>query len=120
MMDHSRLREALEFLNDLYENLPRDKSGEELLNQIEWRIRRYQGEDLNYIRAALGAWLHGTDSTKFEYAVDLIDRLGVVEYIPALKTIRNQIKSGQSCWPSYWLSFIEAVLKNLYSKSEQP
>ncbi|MBE0449183.1 MAG: hypothetical protein IBX64_14005 [Actinobacteria bacterium] len=118
-MESSSVKEALEWLDDLYENLPRQKSGEEFLNQMEWHIRRYNVELQAAIREALGIWLSGDHSEKVVYAIELIDRLSATEYIPELEKIRDELRSGTSRWPTLWLSFVEAVIDDLRKAEEK-
>lgn len=109
-------QEALLFLDDLYENLPEEKSGEELLNRMEWKIRQHEGALYTAIIHALGEWLRGPDQVKAEYAIDLIGRLGAVQYLPELEKILSNMHANNSHLPSYWKSFVQGVIDKLNKK----
>lgn len=112
-MDNELTQEALLFLDDLYKNLHEEKSGEELLKRMEWKIRQHEGALYDAIIKALGDWLQGSDQVKAEYAIDLIGRLGAVQYLPELEKILNDMVDNDSHLPSYWKSFVQGVIDKL-------
>lgn len=122
-MDLSLIKEARTYLDQLYEDLSQDpsyqKSGEELLNRMEWQIRLYKGEQFDAIKAALRYWLMGNDRGKFNCALELIDRFGATEYLSEVEKLYNELRSGISPWPLLWLSFVETVLEKLKQIKKQ-
>lgn len=116
-MKQELVQEAQVYLDDLYENLPDEKSGEELLNRMEFKIRQHEGETYEAIKKALGIWLRGDHEVKAEYAIDLIGRLRAVEYLPELEQIFEEMQNDSSRLPNYWRSFVKAIIDKL--KQEQ-
>ena len=112
-MESPLVKQALEYLDDLYENLPEEKSGEQFLAHMEWHIRQHNKQLQDAIRIALGVWLRGDNGEKVVYAIHLIGRLSATEYLQALEKLRDELRAGTSRWPSYWLSLVEAVIDDL-------
>ena len=115
--DAALIKEAQNWLDQLDQDLLKDpqyqKSGEEYERRMEWEIRRYQGEELEAIKEALGRWLRGDDSAKSLFALLLLNRLDAVEYLAELEAIRDQLQSGSSRWPRSRLDLVEHAIRHL-------
>jgi hypothetical protein len=124
-IDPALIKEAKEWLDQLDEDLQAELtpdymgSGEDYLHRMEWEIRKYHGELLDAIKAALGCWLRGSDKGKFITAAEMIDRLKATEYLLEVEKIRDQIQSGTSHWPASYLSLVEVVRKHLRDAEAQ-
>ena len=115
-MNHDLKLEALDYLDELYNNTPFGKSGEEHLRRIEWKIRQNDGELLDSIIAALELWLNDDDQNKAEYAIHLMGRLGAKQYLPELEKIFQDMNKNKSRLPNYWRSFVQGVIIELHKK----
>ncbi len=116
IMDQQLKQEALDYLEELYKNTPYEKSGEEYLRRIEWKIRQNEGELLDSIIAALELWLKGDDHNKAEYAIHLMGRLGAKQYLPELEKLLHDMNENKSRLPNYWKSFVQGVINQLNRK----
>jgi len=102
--------DALEFLNDHYDNLPRNKGEREFLDHLEWYIRLYRDRPQSAIKQALGIWLNGDSGEKVLCAVRLIARLSAPEHLPDLERLLYDLKSGSSRWPVIWIPHVEKAI----------
>jgi hypothetical protein len=118
-LESSLDKQALDYLDDLYENLPEEKSGEQFLAHMERHIRQHNEQLQDAIHIALGVWLRGNNGEKVVYSIRLIGRLSATEYLQALEKLRDELRTGTSRWPSYWLSLIEVVINDLREVEEQ-
>jgi hypothetical protein len=112
-MDHKLRQEALNYLEELFNDFPDEKSGEEILNRMEWKIRQHKGELFDAIISALEVWLNGNDYDKAAFAIHLIGRLGAKQYVSDLEKLAKDMNDGKSHLPSYWKSIVQGVLNQM-------
>lgn len=113
MQSHEIVIDALKFLNDHYDNLPRNKGEKEFLDHLEWYIRLYRKRPQNAIKQALGIWLNGDNGEKVLCAVRLIGRLSVTDHLPDLERLLHELRSGRSRWPQLWIPHVEKAISTL-------
>jgi len=113
MVSDELIKDALEFLDDHYDNLPRNKGEKEFLDHLEWYIRLYRDRPQSAIKQALGIWLSGDSGEKVLCAVRLIARLSATEHLPELEKLLRDLRTGTSRWPAIWIPHVEKAISAL-------
>lgn len=122
-MDAGLVRDARTWLEQTYEDLSKDpwyqKGGWDFLRRLESEIRRYTGEQLQAIKAALGCWLRGHDQDKAVFALDLVDSLAATECLPEVEDLRAAILAGTAPLHGEWLDYVDRVLERLHGAASR-
>ena len=117
-INSSHIGEAKKYLDQLHSDLLVEfkdaKSGEEVLDQMEQEIRKYDPQLQQAIKLALRTWLEGNDENKFGCALELIHRLEIVDYLPDLEKLLEQLREGRVRWsPLVWMDYVKIVSDEL-------
>ena len=121
MMTNDRVKEAAEWLEQLFDDLTKEpayeKSGEELMLRVQWEIERLAPELQRAVVDAAKLLLLSGDKKKAWDALLLITWMHLKEYIPLLEQMRKDLRAKRNAVTKQSLAEVEWALKILKKAS---
>jgi hypothetical protein len=109
------MRSALEAIQDAIHAHRCDKDARFLIESLIRQYRGMRAESREELTVVYRSWLSSEDVAKAGLAIALMVQLDLVDELPLLKKILEDVKAGRSNLPKYFAEFLGPAIEDLGS-----
>ncbi len=106
--------EAVRHLEETLVEYRQEKQGEAVIAALEQYFKAQSDAAQGALSKALLRWLDSGDLIRADCAIALSAKLGIIENLPAMERALNDVRSGHSRLPDYFVQFLEPAIGDLH------